>query len=101
MNLENISYLSIIFDHDVTVVAITNAQDKGGNTVASTRTCKQVNSCIIPIPTKKETLSSGIPITQKRVFLLQKSKQGQVKKKTKLDGHNYGHNLPLDELLLS
>lgn len=47
------SYLSIIFYHDVTVVAITNAQYKGSNTVASTRTCKQVDSCIIPIENKK------------------------------------------------
>lgn len=95
MILEIISYLSIIFDHDVTVVAITNAQDKGGNTVASTRTCKQVNSCIIPIPTKKGTLSSDIPITQKCTFFFCKRANRDRGKK---DGHNYGHNLPLDEL---
>lgn len=55
--LQKTSYLSIIFHHDVTVVAITNAQYKGGNTVASTRTCKQVNSCIIPIENKQNTFS--------------------------------------------
>lgn len=55
--LQKTSYLSVIFHHDVTVVAITNAQYKGGNTVASTRTCKQVNSCIIPIENKRHFLT--------------------------------------------
>lgn len=48
-DFRKISYLSIIFYHDVTVVAITNAQYKGSNAVARTGSCKQVNSCIIPI----------------------------------------------------
>lgn len=64
--------MSIIFYHDVTIVAITNAQYKGSNTVAGTRTCEQVNSCIIPIENKikkKRHFLTDILIIQKCKYI--------------------------------
>lgn len=42
------SYLSIIFDHNVAVVPVSNPKDKCSYTVASTGPCKQIHSHVIP-----------------------------------------------------
>lgn len=42
------AYLSIVLHHDVTVVSVTNAQDKSGHTITSTGSREQVNGHVIP-----------------------------------------------------
>lgn len=44
-------YLSIIFDHNVAVVSVSYPKDKRSYTVASTGSCKQIHSHVIPAHT--------------------------------------------------
>lgn len=45
-NLE--AYLSIFLNHDVTVVSVTDAQNKSGYAITSTGSSEQVNGQVIP-----------------------------------------------------
>lgn len=40
-------YLSIIFNHDVAIVTVSNSQNESSDTISSTWTSKQINGCII------------------------------------------------------
>lgn len=61
-------YLSVIFDHDVAVVPVPNAQDKCSYTVACTRPCEQIYGLVIPKKSNQWKIiyshKGFIPITQ-------------------------------------
>lgn len=48
------AHLSVIFNHNVAVVAISNPQDECSYTVASTGPGEQIHSHVIPADTRKD-----------------------------------------------
>lgn len=60
MRLPVETYLSIVLYHDVTIVSVTDAQNKSGHTITGTGSCKQVNGHVIPTVRGKKKRKNNI-----------------------------------------
>lgn len=58
------SYLSVILDHDVAVVSVSDAQDECGDAIPCARAREQIDSLVVPVGKRKEkkSLNQNLPV---------------------------------------
>lgn len=52
-------HLSVLLHHDVGVVAVSNSEDEGGNTITSTRPGEEVDGPVVPARSREEVRRTG------------------------------------------